>query len=41
MAASGHAIVSHIDEEHLNADGHERLAAAILNKLISSGTLNA
>ena len=40
LAASDHAVVSHIDEEHLNADGHERLAAAILNKLISSGILN-
>ena len=41
LAASDHAVVSHIDEEHLNADGHERLAAAILNKLMSSGILDA
>ena len=41
LAVSDSAVVSHIDEEHLNADGHERLAAAILNKLISSGILNA
>ena len=33
LAASDYATVSHIDEEHLNADGHEHLAAAILNKL--------
>ena len=41
LAASDHAVVSHIDEEHLNADGHERLAAAILNRLMSSGILDA
>ena len=32
LAASDYATVSHIDEEHLNADGHEHLAAAILNR---------
>ena len=41
LAASDHAVVSHIDEEHLNAGGHERLAAAILNELMSSGILDA
>ena len=39
LAASDHAAVSPVDEEHLNAEGHERLAAAILSKLISSGIL--
>ncbi len=37
LAASDHAAASHIDEEHLNAEGHERLAAAILDKLKESG----
>lgn len=40
LAASDYAAVSSVDEEHLNADGHERLASAILNKLISSGILS-
>ena len=33
LAASDHAAASHIDEEHLNAEGHEKLAAAVLEKL--------
>ena len=41
LAASDHASVSHLDEEHMNAEGHERLAAAILEKLTVSGLLNA
>ena len=41
LAASDYASVSHLDEEHMNAEGHERLAAAILDKLTSSGLLNA
>ena len=36
MAASDHAAASHADEEHLNAEGHERLAAAIWKKLRES-----
>ena len=39
LAASGCASASHADEEHLNAEGHEQLAAAILDKLQSSGIL--
>ena len=41
LAASDHADACHVDEEHLNAEGHERLAAAVLNQLISSGILDA
>lgn len=41
LAASGHASACHVDEEHLNAEGHEKLAAAILGKLLSSGILSA
>ena len=41
LAASSFASVSHLDEEHMNAEGHERLAAAILEKLTVSGLLNA
>ena len=33
LAASDYASASHADEEHLNAEGHEALAAAILDKL--------
>ena len=40
LAASDYASASHIDEEHLNAEGHERLAAAILDKLKSSGIIH-
>ena len=40
LAASDHASACHIDEEHLNAEGHERLAAAILDKLTECGILN-
>lgn len=40
LAASSFASVSHLDEEHMNAEGHERLAAAILEKLTVSGLLN-
>ena len=36
LAASDHASACHIDEEHLNAEGHERFAAAVLNKLRDS-----
>ena len=41
LAASDHAAACHVDEEHLNAEGHERLAAAILGKLKESGILEA
>ena len=41
LAASDHADACHVDEEHRNAEGHERLAAAVLNQLISSGILDA
>ena len=41
LAVSDHADACHVDEEHLNAEGHERLAAAVLNQLISSGILDA
>ena len=33
LAASDHASVSSVDDEHLNAEGHERLASAILRAL--------
>lgn len=33
LAASDHVSACHADEEHLNAEGHERLAAAILQAL--------
>ena len=36
MAASDHAAASRADEEHLNAEGHEHLAAAIWKKLRES-----
>ncbi len=36
LAASDHTAASHADEEHLNAEGHERLAAAIWKKLRES-----
>ena len=36
LAASDHASVSPADEEHLNAEGHERLAAAVGKKLRES-----
>lgn len=36
LAASDHASACHVDEEHLNAEGHEKLAAAILNRLKGS-----
>jgi len=36
LAASDHVSACHADEEHLNAEGHERLAAAILNRLKGS-----
>ena len=35
LAASDYVSASHMDEEHLNAEGHERLAAAILKALPS------
>jgi len=41
LAASDHASACHVDEEHLNAEGHECLAAAILDKLKESGILEA
>ena len=41
LAASDHAAACHADEEHLNAEGHERLAAAILSTLAGSGILTA
>ena len=36
LAASDHAEACHVDEEHLNAEGHEHLAAAILSGLKTS-----
>lgn len=36
LAASDHAEACHADEEHLNAEGHEHLAAAILSGLKTS-----
>ena len=36
LAASDHAVASHADEEHMNAEGHEHLAAAIWKKLRES-----
>ena len=41
LAASDHAAACHVDEEHLNAEGHEHLAAAILNKLKKSHIITA
>ena len=41
LAASDHAAACHADEEHLNAEGHEKLAAAILDKLKESGIIKA
>lgn len=39
LAASDHAEACHVDEEHLNAEGHEHLAAAILSELKTSGIM--
>lgn len=39
LAASDHAEACHVDEEHLNAEGHEHLAAAILSWLKTSGII--
>ena len=39
LAASDHAAACHVDEEHLNAEGHEKLAAALLDKLKESGVI--
>ena len=39
LAASEYAAACHVDDEHLNAEGHEQLAAAILDKLKDSGIL--
>ena len=39
LAASDYAEASHVDDVHLNAEGHERLASAVLDKLKSSGIL--
>ena len=36
LDASAYASACHVDEEHLNAEGHERLAEAILDKLTGS-----
>ena len=41
LAASDHASASHADEEHMNAEGHESLARAILRALTDSGILPA
>jgi lysophospholipase L1-like esterase len=41
LAASDHAAACHADEEHLNAEGHEKLAAAILYKLKESHIITA
>ena len=40
LAASDHAEASPVDDEHLNAEGHEHLASAILAKLNASGILS-
>ena len=40
LAASDHAAACHVDGEHLNAEGHERFAAAVLNRLKSSAILD-
>ena len=39
LAASDHALACHADEEHLNAEGHARLAAAIVRKLVETGIM--
>ncbi len=39
MAASDYASASHADEEHLNAEGHERFAEAVLDRLKNTGIL--
>ena len=39
LAASDVTVPSLIDDEHLNAEGHEQLAAAIVSKLNESGIL--
>ena len=36
LAASDYASACHVDSEHLNAEGHEKLAAAILDRLKES-----
>lgn len=36
LAASDYALACHLDDEHMNAEGHELLAAAILEKLAES-----
>jgi len=41
LAASDFASVSHADEEHLNAEGHEHLAEAFLEKIAAAGFLRA
>ena len=41
LAASDHTTASHADEEHLNAEGHEQFAGAVLEKLRESGILTA
>ena len=41
MAASDHASACHLDDEHLNAEGHEQFAGAVLEKLRESGILTA
>ena len=39
LAASDHVSACHLDDEHLNAEGHERFAAAVLDRLYESGIL--
>ena len=41
LAASDIAQASHVDEEHLNAEGHEALVAAVLDVLGRSGLLRS
>lgn len=41
LAASDYAPACHLDDEHLNAEGHELLAAAILEKLTESWRVSA
>ena len=39
LAASDYVAASSLDDEHMNAEGHERFAAAVLEKLRASGFL--
>ena len=39
MAAADHASACRADDEHLNAEGHTRLGAAIVRKLVETGIM--